>query len=411
MIMVKFVFKQFFLILMLIVFFNISFARATDKGQQEKKPVFSDALVQQVIQVEKQRVLERASQLLKVKPRTVTAYSCPRSVGGKHDFFSEGPYWWPDPANPDGPYIRHDGLRNPERFENHDDDLRYFSWIVGTHTSAWLLTGDGKYVKAAMMHLNAWMVDTTTRMNPNMLYAQAIKGICTGRGIGIIDAIPLMDVAQSVMILEKSPFVSRDEIAPIKQWFAQFITWLTTHPYGIDEMNTKNNHSSWWHAQVAAYARLVGDEKVLQLCRSHYTDILLPNQMASNGSYPEELARTKPFSYSLFNLDATASLAWILSDQSFDGWNYSLPDGRGINKGLTFIKPYLLDKSKWPYEKDVSHWEAQPDARPFMLFAALATKNQEWLSIWKTLNDKNNSEESRLGLALKNPIIWIGLER
>lgn len=93
---------------------------------------------------------------------------------------------------------------------------------------------------------------------------------------------------------------------------------MTTHKYGKDEMNAKNNHGSWWHAQMAVYARLMDDKKVLELCRNHYEQILLPTQMVGNGSFPLELERTKPYSYSLFNLDAFAATVWILSDKSFN---------------------------------------------------------------------------------------------
>jgi len=240
-----------------------------------------------------------------------------------------------------------------------------------------------------------------------MLYAQAIRGINTGRGVGIIDAGQLMDIAQSVLILEKSPAVSAREIGQIKDWFTRFIAWLTTHPYGIDEMNAKNNHGSWWYAQVASYARLVGDEKVLQLCRDRYKNTLLPNQMAQNGSYPEELARTKPYSYSLFNLDATASLLWIISDKNFDGWNYALSDGRGLRKGLDYMLPFLKDKTKWTSGKDVDHWEEQPEARQFMLFAAIKDNDASWFNLWKSLVEKNSSDASRRSMMLKNPLIWI----
>jgi len=376
----------------------------TGKGGQNAS---SASFLQQVKEVEKDRIIQRAEKLLGEKPRTVTASSCPRSAGGRHDFYSEGPYWWPDPAIPDGPFIRHDGLRFPGRFVNHDDDLRDFSWIVGTQASAWILTGKEKYAKAAMEHLRAWFIDTTTMMNPNMLYAQAIRGINTGRGVGIIDAGQLMDIAQSVLILEKSPAVSAREIGQIKDWFTRFIAWLTTHPYGIDEMNAKNNHGSWWYAQVASYARLVGDEKVLQLCRDRYKNTLLPNQMAQNGSYPEELARTKPYSYSLFNLDATASLLWIISDKNFDGWNYALSDGRGLRKGLDYMLPFLKDKTKWTSGKDVDHWEEQPEARQFMLFAAIKDNDASWFNLWKSLVEKNSSDASRRSMMLKNPLIWI----
>ena len=401
-------FKKVFTLLLLAGFFSQGFAAGTFNSQGKvNKQSFSVTILEQVKAIEKTRTIDRADQFLNTKPRTVTASSCPRSAGGKHDFYSEGPYWWPDPANPDGPFIRHDGLRFPGRFVSHDDDLRDFSWMVGTYTSAWILTGKEKYVKAAMDHLRAWFIDTTTLMNPNMLYAQAIRGINTGRGVGIIDAGQLMDIAQSVLILQKSPNVSAREIAQIKEWFKQFIAWLTTHAYGIDEMNAKNNHGSWWHAQIASYARLVGDEKVLQLCRDHYTKILLPNQMAANGSYPEELARTKPYSYSLFNLDATASLLWIISGQSFDGWNYTLPDGRGIGKGLDYMRPFLTDKAKWTGGKDVDHWEGQPEARQFMLFAAMEGSRPDWFDLWKSLAEKNSSDASRRSMMLKNPLIWI----
>jgi hypothetical protein len=399
-------FKKILLLSILIVFSGAGYAMEIGNSTEKKQSV-SDSIVNQVVKIERDRIVKRADKLLNEPPRTVTASSSPRSMGGKHDFYSEGPYWWPDPANPNGPFIRHDGLRFPGRFDDHDRDLRNFSWIVGTHTSAWILTGEEKYVKAAMAHLKAWFIDTTTLMNPNMLYAQAIRGVNTGRGVGIIDAGQLMDVAQSVYVLEKSPYVSSKDIKQIKEWFTKFIVWLTTHSYGIDEMNAKNNHGSWWHAQVAAYSRLVCDQKVLQMCMDHYKNTLLPNQMAANGSYPEELARTKPYSYSLFNLDATAALLFILSDKSFADWNYSLPDGRGLSKGLDYMLPYLKDKSKWTVAKDVDHWEQQPEPRLFMLFAALAGNNPNWFDLWKSLDEKKGNDQNRLSMMLKNPLIWI----
>jgi hypothetical protein len=405
------VYKKKILSIVIVSGIIINFFMTPDKEIEVRKIHSSrDSIVKQVVDIERDRVIKRADGFLNLKPKTVTASYCPRSVGGRHDFYSEGPYWWPDPANPDGPFIRKDGLRFPGRFLNHDDDLRYFSWIVGTQTSAWILTGEEKYVRSAMEHLRAWFVDTATLMNPNMLYAQAIRGVNTGRGTGIIDAGQLMDIAQSVLILEKSPYVKVNDINKIKDWFTRFIAWLTTHPYGIYEMNAKNNHGSWWHAQLASYARLVGDDKVLQLCRDRYKNILLPNQMAADGSYPEELARTKPYSYSLFNLDATASLLWIVSDESYDDWNYTLSDGRGLRKGLDFMLPYLRDKTKWKGGKDVDHWDGQPDARQFMIFAAIAGNDPAWIDLWKSLDEKKYTDENRIGMMLKNPLLWISLD-
>jgi hypothetical protein len=122
------------------------------------------------------------------------------------------------------------------------------------------------------------------------------------------------------------------------------------------------------------------------------------------------LARTKPYSYSLFNLDATASLLWSLSDKSFDDWNYTLPDGRGFRKGLHYMLPYLIDKTKWTGGKDVDHWDGQPDARQFMLFAAIAGNDPSWFDLWKSLDETKYTDESRMSMMLKNPLLWINAD-
>ena len=72
-----------------------------------------------VDEFDRARVLRDASRYLDQKPITVTASRSSRSSGGPHDFFSEGDYWWPDPRNPGGPYIRRDGMSNPDNFDDH----------------------------------------------------------------------------------------------------------------------------------------------------------------------------------------------------------------------------------------------------------------------------------------------------
>lgn len=72
-----------------------------------------------LVALERPRILAAAETFLSEAPVTVTASRSPRSAGGAHDFFSEGDYWWPDPANPDGPYIQRDGQTNPSNFVEH----------------------------------------------------------------------------------------------------------------------------------------------------------------------------------------------------------------------------------------------------------------------------------------------------
>ena len=92
--------------------------------------------------IDRARVIKAANLYLSEKPITITASSSPRSAGGLHDFFSEGDYWWPDPANPNGPYIQRDGMTNPDNFVEHRRALMHLSVQVPALVAAWKLTKD-----------------------------------------------------------------------------------------------------------------------------------------------------------------------------------------------------------------------------------------------------------------------------
>ena len=396
---------------LLSIFMLSAYGASENSDKNSDKKTLLNQINATIIRAEKQRVIHLADSFLTLKPITVTSFTCQRSAGGIHDYYSEATYWWPDPKNPDGPYIQKEGQNNPANFDYHRQAIVDFSWAVGTLTSAYLLTGKTLYAETAVKHLKAWFVNPETIMYPNFLYAQAIKGLNTGRGIGIIDGIPFIEVTKSIQILEKTPFLSKADDETIHTWFKSFMTWLNTHKYGNDEMNAKNNHGTWWHTQVAAYSQFVGDKEILEKCRKHYIEILLPTQMAQDGSYPLEIKRTKPYSYELFNLDGMATLTWLLTDQNFDGWNFTIADGRGMIKAVDFIKPFIIDKDKWPFKKDIMYWDEQPGRRPFMFFAALVQLQPEWISIWEKCSAKFPSDESKRNMPLKNPVLWLGLSK
>ena len=364
-------------------------------------------MVVDVSAIDRVHILSIAETFLKEPPRTVTAFSSPRSAGGLHEYFSEGDYWWPDPKNPDGPYIQRDGMTNPDNFNKHREALRRFCDIVSGLTAAYKITGEEKYAAQAIRHLNAWCVHDATKMYPHLKYAQAIKGRFTGRGIGIIDTIHLIEVARAVEVLSASKSFNKGEEAAIKQWFAEYLHWLTTHPYGIAEREAKNNHGTWWGAQVAAFAHLVGDTATLSYCRSRFKNGFRPGQMAADGSFPEELRRTKPYSYSIFNLEGMATLCWILSTPAENLWEFTLPDGRNMRKAVQFLYPYIVDKSKWPYAKDIMHFDAFPARQPFLLLAGIAFHEAGYIETWKKLETDSGNEEVRRSIPIQQPVLWV----
>lgn len=369
-------------------------------------PAYSQEMMDEVRETLYDQVMAEAQWALEQEPVTVTATASERSAGGRHDFYSEGDYWWPDPENQEGPYIQRDGMTNPDNFTAHREAMIRFSRIIGSLASAYALNGDDKYVSNAFRHLHAWFIDTATFMNPSLLYAQAIKGRVTGRGIGIIDAIHLIEVAQGVRMMENADGADQGKIKAIKQWFSQFTDWLLTHPFGKDEMNTTNNHATCWAMQVATYARLTENDSVLAFWRDRYKNVLLPGQMAPDGSFPRELGRTKPYGYSLFNLDAMATVCQILSDENEDLWSYQTPDGKSIRKGIEYLFPYVKDKSAWTYPPDIMYWENWPVAHPFLVFGAWAFEQQEWLDVWKKLDHSPETGEVLQNLPVRNPLIW-----
>ncbi len=386
----------FVLVLLFVLVTRVSSLRAADKSTFD------------IQEIERPRIMEKAAKYISEQPVTVTAAHSPRSAGGLHDFFSEGDYWWPDPQNPDGPYIQHDGLTNTNNFVEHRHAMVRLSEIVGTMTSAYILTGDEKYAQHAVKHLKAWFVDADTKMNPNLLYSQAIKGLFTGRSTGVIDTIHLVEVARSAELLKNSPSFSAKDYDAVKSWFRDYLTWLTTHEYGLGERAAKNNHGICWSMQAAEFAHISGNEEVLNWVRNEFKNVYLTRNMTNSGGFPAELGRTKPYGYSLFVIDAMAGIAQIASTPTENLWTYQTPDGRGMGKGLEFIFPYIADKSKWPYKHDVLYWDEWPVRQPCLVFGGVALNKPEYLEVWKKLKADSDVDEVKRNVPLRHPLLWVG---
>jgi hypothetical protein len=370
-------------------------------------PAAASELIEFIVNAEKTRIEHLVDTYWDEVPVTVTSSFCDRSAGGIHDFYSEGDYWWPDPEDPTGPYIRKDGMSNPDNFSEHRHAMVRMNRIVGAMASAYVLSGEDKYVIKAMEHLEAWFIDDNTRMNPNMLYSQAIMGRVTGRGIGIIDGLHLAEVARAIFVMQDSDAISEEDLLALKQWFQSFLTWISTHPYGKSEMVHPNNHGTCWALQASAFAKLTGNKEMLEFCAKRFSEVLLPSQMGLDGSFPLELERTKPYGYSLFNLDAMSSLVQILSEGDTDFWKYTTEDGRSMHLALEFMFPYIKDKTSWPYEQDVLYWDSWPVRQPSLFLGALAFGKKNYLEVWKKLESDPEIPEIQRNLILRYPLLWM----
>jgi hypothetical protein len=303
--------------------------------------------------------------------------------------------------------VRRDGQSNPDNFVGHRQALVRMSRIVPALAAAWVLTGEARYCDHAARHVRAWFLDPGTRMAPHLRYAQAVQGRWKGRGIGVIDTLHLVEVARALEVLAGAPGLSRAERDGVVRWFADYLRWMTTDANGIEEREAKNNHGTCWVTQVAAFARLTGDEERLAFCRGRFKTVLVPNQVAADGSFPLETARTKPYGYSLFNLDAMATAAWLLSTPGEDLWRFDLPDGRGLRRAVAFMVPFIRDRRKWPFPPDVMYDDQWPLRHASLLFAGLAYGEAAYLDLWKTLPADSAVDEVVRNFFVRQPLLWV----
>lgn len=375
---------------------HLAFAKAP------RKNIDGYALVERT---DRARILNAAARYIGLQPRTITSYPSPKSPGGLHNYFSQADYFWPNPADPDGKYINRDGQSNPDNFNDHRKAMIALSIQMPVLTAAWLLTRDPRYGKHAADHLRAWFIAPDSRMDPNLEYSQGVHGVSTGRSYGIIDTLHLVEAARAASILAPTMLTGTEQAA-LYTWFREYLHWMKTSEKGIAERGTLNNHAVCWALQASEFARLVDDDDTRSEVRTQYKEHFVPDQMAPNGSFPKELARTKPYSYSIFNFDTMAMLCQSLQGGGDDLFAFALPDGRGICKGAVFLYPYLRDKSKWPYKKDIEHFESLPVRSPGLLFTGLACQHEDYLGLWTHLNPDPTDPEIIRNYPVRQPLLW-----
>jgi hypothetical protein len=272
--------------------------------------------------------------------------------GDKHDYMSQGPYWWPDPAKPDGlPYIRKDGVKNPEiKHITDSDEMDELIDDVVLLTDTYEQTRNEKYAAFAAKLIRHWFTNPATRQNPNLNFGQGIPGINTGRGIGIIETRFLFKITASANRLLKSKSWKKQDHEQLKKWFADYLTWLRESPLGIDEADEHNNHGTYYDVQVVDFALFVGN-KDLARRQLEITKRRIDSQIKPDGSQPHELTRTKSLGYSIMNLEGFFYLAQFADKLGVNLWDYRTNNGAGLRQAYDFLKPYLKDPKSWPYEQ------------------------------------------------------------
>lgn len=309
------------------------------------------------------QLIRDAKHALMFKPVSVMSKKDLPPSGDKHDYMSIAPYWWPNPNTATGvPYVRRDGEVNPET-QNFTDKtvLPGLSARIYHLALAYYFTGKEAYAAHASKLIRVWFLDTATRMNPNLKYAQSVKGVTDGRAEGVIDTRHFMHIMDAIQLLRASKKWTKQDQLGMEGWVKEFIHWLGTSTIGKEEMNAPNNHGVWYDAQLLAYAGFMKDTN---LVKTIYARVMsrLDKEMDAQGSFPLEMRRTTSLHYSVFILNAYSSLATRFQQHGLDLWQAKTASGKSLKKGFDFILPYLLKTQPWtgPQINEFKQIEALP---------------------------------------------------
>ena len=382
------------------------------------------------------RILAAAERYLKQQPTALTSLQCTRSPGTVHDYYSEAAPDADAGVGADAGPVTKAGT-SPPIFTAHRDALFELGLAVPALAAAHLLSGEERYAEHAAQWMRVWFVDPATRMTPRLDYGHVVAGgrvairsdadagadgsaRAGGRPEGILETVPLVEVAQAIPFLASSAGLSEADSKAVRAWFAEYLRWLTAPQDSGPRLaalarDRKDHHGTSWMLQASAYATLTAgdgtqpksEDNALAELRHRYKTVTLRAQISGDGTFPHELRSATPYRDSLFNLDMMAAVCLLLSTRFESVWDYQLEDGPGMRSAIAYHFPFMADRTRWPFRADATRFDQLPGRRVSLLFAARAYQRPEYAALWKTLPPDPAAPEILRSLPIHQPLLWV----
>lgn len=298
-------------------------------------------------------LIARADKALAAKPASVMDKRSIPVSGDRHDYVSLARYWWPNPANPKGPYLRRDGDTNPEVETNRFDRAALGRMVreADTLALAYYYSGDPKYAAGAARVIRTWFLDPATAMNPNMDFGQAVPGVSNGRAEGVLDGAGFIEVIDAAGLIAPSGALTAAETTALEGWFSRYVDWMRKSANGKGEAAAANNHGIWYDAQLARFALFARRPEVARAVVDGFMKARVDRQIDASGALPGELTRTRSFHYSLFALDAAFLVADSAACLDAGLYGQASPKGRSLRKAIDYVAAYRGRSADWPYKE------------------------------------------------------------
>lgn len=325
------------------------------------------------------RIETEADKFLKKQLSSVVDKKKPAPSGDFHDYISCGAYWWPNPKDPTGAYIRRDGEKNKDVLTPDKINLSAMSKSVILLSLAYYFTEKEQYATKAVENLRLWFIAPETRMNPNLNYGQTIYGYRggMGRGAGLIDTYQFVNLLDAVELLKSSPAFTPDIRDGLQSWFKAYLMWMRNSPIGHQECGAKNNHGTAYDVQAARIALFIGSDSLAQSYIRQFPARRMFPQIEPDGKQPEELARTKAMHYSVFNLTHMIDMSMMARTMHINLFDSVSDDGRSISKAFEYLSRFVgKSQSHFPY-KQINEWNESVQRLRIQLYRAdqLSSKN------------------------------------
>ncbi|WVQ79983.1 hypothetical protein IAT38_002084 [Cryptococcus sp. DSM 104549] len=308
-----------------------------------------------------------ADDLIEKGPWSVTNKTLVAASGDPRDYLSYAVYFWPDCSSVGNTteltdeeiyaqcvYKQRDGIFNPDIYQIHNAvDLIDMSNSIYLSTLAYVHTNDTKYSNHVNHALHTWFVNNQTKMNPNLDYAQVVRGPGSGMGkhTGVLDMTVMAKIVSGVMIMrELRPAEYLQETDDgLVEWIKAQIVWLETSPIALEEKASVNNHGTFYYNQISALYAFIGQpERAREYLEEFYSTIYL-GQIHADGDEIYESVRTRPYHYRAYNLMALLTNARIADFVGLDppAWERRTSVNTTMADGLHFAMaqdPYATDE-------------------------------------------------------------------
>jgi hypothetical protein len=348
-----------------------------------------------VAAIDHDRILASAATALATPITPITTLPAPHTPATPHDFYSE-----PDDST-------------PTAFTAHRDALFTLGTTVAALTAAALISPDPKYPARAAEHLRAWFLTPATRMNPTLQIAHREVSSSTGRPEGVLDGLPLAEIARSLRFLANSEALTSDEPAALRKWFADYAAWLNDSRTAGLARDMRDHHASAWLLQAAACADanvtgLTSDDTALNILRHRFRTVTLRAQIVALGYFPREVATRNPFRDSLLNLDLLTAACALMTTRFDNPWEFELQDGPGLRNAIAWHFPFMVAPAKWPYPADSADFNQLPGRRVSLLLAGRAYSRPEYTDLWRSLSPLPATAPPELlrSFPITQPLLW-----